>query len=116
MPINNDGSVQYGSRVINLGSASYIADNIEVTRPSTIIERTNEVGEPNGQVAIAGFVTGSATLQLASGSATIPALGAEFAESFGAGSETFFVSEVSQPESKDGEKKVNVSFRKKYNA
>lgn len=111
----NDGTVQYGSRVLTINGVDYVADNCEVTRPSKTIERTNEIDEPSGQVSYEGFVTGSATLQLATGSTVIPILGQEFSTTFGASSETFYIDSVTQPESKDAEKKVNITFRKKYN-
>jgi len=113
----NDGTVQYGSRVLTINGVDYVADNCEVTRPSKTIERTNEIGEPSGQVSYEGFVTGSATLQLATGSTAIPVQGLEFSTTWVAsiGPETFYIDSVTQPESKDAEKKVNVTFRKKYN-
>ena len=113
----NDGTVQYGSRVLSINSVSYVADNVTVNRPGKTIERTNEIDEPSGQVSYTGFVTGSATLQLASGSTVIPVQGLTFTETFVAsiGSETFYLDSVDQPEDKAGEKKVNVTFRKQYN-
>ena len=113
----NDGTIPYGSRVLSIAAVSYVADNIEVQRPSKTIERTNEIDEPSGQVSYAGFVTGTATLQLATTSTAQPAAGAEFSATFdsGIGSETFYVTDVGRSESKESEKKVNISFRKKYN-
>lgn len=111
--VYNDGSVLYGSRQITLSTAgAVIADSIEVTRPSNVIERTNYVGEPSGWVAVPGFVTGTASLQLAS---TVPVLGETFSTTFGASSETFVLVEVGQPEEKGSLKMVNVTFRKQIN-
>ncbi len=102
---------------MTIGTWTYIADQIEVNRPSKTIERTSEIDEPNGQVSYATFITGTATLQLATGSVIIPVQGSTFASTFVAsvGSETFYLSDIGQPESKDAEKKVHISFRKKYN-
>lgn len=108
----NDGTVQYGSRVVTINAVAYVADNIEITRPTNIIERTQEAGEPSGWVAVPGFPTGTATLQLASGATVIPTLGLTFSTDFGAGAETWAIVEVGQPEAKDAEKKVNITFRK----
>lgn len=117
--VSNDGSVQYGSRVLTIptsGGTAFVADNVELTRPTNIIEQTDQINEPSGQVVIAGFVTGSATVQMQA-SVDPPVLGEEFDAEFDAttGSETFIVTEVTQPETKGEEKKANISFRKKYN-
>ena len=114
--IQDDGSVQYGSRVITTvtGMETFVARNVEVTRPSTTIEVMDEAGEPDSQVTIPGFVTGTATLQL---DRDPPALGDTFTSTFdsGIGSETFYVAEYGQTEEQQGQKLVNITFRKKYN-
>lgn len=117
--VSNDGSVQYGSRTLQIPvttGTTFVADSCEVNRPTNVIEQTDEIGEPSGQVIVDGFVTGSAQLQMQA-SVDAPVLGEEFAVTWDAtiGSETFIVSSVSQPETKDGEKKCNIEFRKKYN-
>lgn len=116
MALINDGTVQYGSRVLTINSVTYIAEQIEVRRPTIIIERRSELNAPNGQVQTDDFVTGTATLQLASGATIIPDNGDTFSTTFDASSETFFLSEVGQAESQGDAKKVSISFRKKYNA
>src|SRR5262245_61490900 len=98
MPLINDGTVQYGARVLTINSVTYVDENHQATRPSTIIERRNELNEPSGQVAIADFVTGSASLQLATGATVTPPLGETFTTTFLAAAETFFISQVGQPE------------------
>ncbi len=127
----NDGTVQYGSFVLAIGTitagnpptggstANYVADNVEISRPSKTIERTNEIDEPSGQVSYAGFVTGSATVQLATSSTIAPTLGKGFSltvyDPDGDGdtdAEVFYIDSVSQPFAKDGERKVNITFRK----
>jgi hypothetical protein len=112
----NDGTVQYGSRVLTINSVAYIAENVTVSRPGITIERKSELDEPNGQVSYAGFVTGSATLQLASGSTVIPVQGLSFSTTFvtSIGSETFYLDSVDQPESQGSAKTVGISFRKTY--
>lgn len=113
----NDGTVQYGSRVLTINAVAYVADNINVNRPGKTIERTNELDEPSGQVSYSGFVTGSATIQLATSATAIPVQGLTFSTTFvtSIGSETFYIESVDQPEEKAGEKKVNINFRKQYN-
>ena len=113
----NDGTVQYGSRVLTINAVAYVADNISVNRPSKTIKRTNELGEPSGSVGVPDFVEGSATLQLATGSTVEPPAGQTFAATFDSviGAETFFVMSPGRVEQKDSEKKINITFIKKYN-
>ena len=128
----NDGTVQYGSKVLAIGtlaagnpptisaSVNYIADNISISRPSTTIVRTSEIGEPNGQVSFIGEVaTGSATVQLATGSIIPPYHGDGFTltvfDTDGDGdldAEFFYIDSVSQPYASTGETKVEITFRK----
>lgn len=129
----NDGTVQYGSKVLSIGTlatgpvinsgVSYVADNITVNRPGKTIERTNEIDEPSGQVSYKGFVTGTATLQIATGSTLIPEHGQAFILTIFDGDgtpsanviEAFYIDSVDQPYEKSGETKVNITFRKVYN-
>lgn len=98
------------------GGPTYICDNISVTRGSKTIERTTELDEPSGQVSYAAFVTGELQIQISS-SALVPLQGYEFATTFVAaiGSENFYLTDISEPEVKDAEKKVTATFRKRYN-
>src|SRR5262245_21938142 len=116
MPLSNDGTIPYGTRVLTINSVTYVAEQIEVRRPTFTIERRNQLNQPSGQVIDDDFVTGTATLQLATGSTAIPTNGQTFATTFAAAEETFIISEVGQPEEQGAEKKVTISFRKKYNA
>lgn len=115
MPANpaiNDGSVYYGSVVLTINAVTYVADDFEITYPTKIIERTNEFDEPEAQVAVPGFVTGSATLQLETSSTAVPTVGQTFTHN----AVDYFISEVGAPQSKADYCKVRISFRKKYNA
>ena len=42
----NDGSLPYGSQVLNINSVNYVAEQIDVSRPTKKIKRYNAVGEP----------------------------------------------------------------------
>lgn len=117
-PAYNDGTVQYGTRVLTINSVAYVADNISLSRPTTIIERTDNIGEPSGSVGVNKFVTFTATLQIASGSTAEPQNGQTTSPiTFDTliGAETFYVHSVNRAESKDAEKKFNATFIKKYN-
>lgn len=117
MPTYNDGSVPYGSQVVTIGGVAFVAEQINVTEPSNIIERMDELGVPSGQVIIAGFVNGTAVLQLATTSTQLPTFGATFtltrpgtpAVTYGA-----VLSEIGEAYAQTEALKVNVSFRKRY--
>jgi hypothetical protein len=113
----NDSSFAYGSRVLTIDSVAYVAENCVVNRGSKTIEQTNEIDEPTRQVSYRTFVVGSATLQLASTATVIPEQGDEFSTTWvtAIGSETFYLTDIDQPESKGDAKFVNVSWRKKLN-
>lgn len=129
----NDSTVQYGSLALSIGAltagtpptissgVTFVADNIEISRPGKTIERTNELDEPSGQVSYAGFVTGSATLQYSASTILPPNLGEGFTvtvydvdNNATNEAEFFYIDSVSQPFAKDGERKVNITFRKIY--
>lgn len=129
----NDGTVQYGARTwvvhhypesVETARGTYDCDNISINRPTKSIDRTNQLGEPTGSVGIADFVTGTATFQLASSSTAEPRNGDKIIcdgeaghnanIDSGIGDETFYITSVSRAESKDAEKKFNVSFKKAY--
>jgi hypothetical protein len=129
----NDGTVQYGSRqwIVHQPNGSterdtYMCDNITINRPTKAVDRTNQLGEPSGSVGIADFVTGSATLQLDSGTAVEPCLGDRIIcdgevgynanLDAGIGDEKFYITSVSRAEVKDGEIKINITFKKQYGA
>src|SRR6266540_2244455 len=105
MPLSNDGSIPYGSLVLTINNVTYVAEQIEVRRPTFIIERRNQLNQRSGQVIDDDFVTGTATLQLATGATAIPTNGMTFSTTFEAAAETFIVSEVGQPEEQAGKRK-----------
>lgn len=124
----NDQTIPYGSEALSIGTlvpgspatisggVSYIADNMTFETPAKTIERTNELDEPTGQVSYIGFVTGSATLQLATTSTAVPTQGQHFLSNNRTGTnEVYYIESLSQPFSKDAETKVNINFRKAYN-
>ena len=107
IPYTTTASLPYGSRVLTIDSVGYIANNFSTSQSLNVIERTTELGAPNGAVGIQQARTGSAQLQLATSSTTIPDVGDEFV----ANSVTFFLTEVSRPEEAQGFKVIDISFR-----
>lgn len=130
--VKNDGALQDGSLVLTIGSAAggtggtaYVAEAFTVNRPTRTLEQLDENGEPAKQKTRIGFVTGSATLQLASADAREPSLGWEFTvtgllQKAGTPtpadvSEVFYIDSVGSTYTNDGEKKVPITFRKIVN-
>ncbi len=125
----NDGTVRYGSRVLTITDTvgntygSYVCDSISMNRPATVIERTDQLGEPSGSVGVNKFVNGSVSgAQFASGTAKQPLNGytCTFTADPAPGTavpapETFFIRDVSVSENKDSETKFNFNLTKKYN-
>lgn len=112
----NDGGLVFGSQILTIDSVAYVAENISVDAPSAVIEQKNIYGVPSGQVIVEGFVTGTATLQLASSATVLPTIGDAFQLTTVGGTSVYFlVSQVGQSFSQDAETKVNISFRKRIN-
>ena len=113
----NDGSIPYGSPTLSINSVSYITESFEVNRPTQSIPRRNGDNEPSGNIVIADFITGTATLQKITSGTALPLLGLTFAytDDSTVGTETFYVTEVSQPRSQGDAVKFNISFQKRYN-
>lgn len=107
IPYVTTATLPYGSRTVSIDSVVYIANNFSTSQSLNVIERTTELGAPNGAVGIQTARTGSAQLQLATVSTAIPEAG----DSFSADSVTYFLTEVSKPEEAQGFKVVDISFR-----
>ena len=112
----NDGSYNYGSAILpitGLGGSllgNYVAENITVNFPSTVIEIKNQINDPAGWIGISGFVGGTSTVQVGSGQ-SLPHNGAVF----GFNGNVFALSEVGDNRTQGDIFKAAVSFRKKYN-
>jgi hypothetical protein len=123
--LKNDGSVFYGSKVLTVGVAAggvggttYVADNLDVTRATASILRTNELGEPSGRVVYKNDVdTFTCTLQLASSATIPPTIGWETTVTFDAtnGAEIWYLDKLGETFSKDGEVKCSCTFVEKLN-
>jgi len=119
MAAYNDGSVPFGSQVVTIGATAYVAENINFTEPSTIIERRDEDGDPSGQVVVAGFANGSGVLQFATTLTVVPAVGATFTLTRNGGATAatvgVVITEVGETYTQLDAKKCNVNFRRRYN-
>jgi len=111
IPYLTTATLPYGSRALALGGVTYIANSFSTSSSLQVIDRQDELGAPNGAVGIRQPITGSASLQLATSSTAIPDPGDSFAITVDAVSLTFFITERSMPESQNGFKMVDISFR-----
>ena len=111
IPYLTTSGLPYGSRVVTIASVGYIANNFSVSDPLNVIERTDELGAPNGAIGIDQVKTGSAQLQMATTSTSYPVKGAEFSAAVNGTATTFFLTEVGMPEEAAGFKVADISFR-----
>jgi hypothetical protein len=102
------------SSVLNINSVVYVAESFEVNEPSDTIERRDENNDPSGQVSTAGFVSGTALLQLDNAEKP-PVIRDTFVGVVRNANVNFYVSDVGIPESQGEAKKCNITFRKRYN-
>jgi hypothetical protein len=112
MPTNN-GNVPYGSYTVTVGGTAYVAENINPSFPTNIIERLDQLGEPSGQVFVPGFATASMTLQRPTTSSALPVAGATVSFPTGASiAGTWLVSEVGAAYEQGSDQKFQVTARK----
>lgn len=115
MAAYNDASVPFGSQVITIGLTSYVAENIAFNAGTTAIERRDANGNPQDQVLIDNFDTGTAVLQFATTLTVIPARGATFTLTrTGGATAGCILSETGEAYTQLDAKKVNISFRRRY--
>src|SRR5687767_1785857 len=120
MPALNDGSVPFGSTSITINGVAYVAENIRVNNPASVIERRDATNNPSGQATHKDFVTGSATLQLTASGTAVPQTAADsdvyvFTADLGMGSMTWFLTSVGNMYAQGDARKVDIEFRKKIN-
>ena len=116
MPSYSDGTVPFGAQVVTIGATADIAENISYTEPATVIERRDSVGNPSAQVFVAGFGSGSATLQHALTGTVVPTIGATFTLTRNDGTTIgCAVNNTSEAQAQLDHKKTNVNFRRRYN-
>jgi len=119
---NDSLSAAYGTRILSIPysgatQVSYIADSYSVTRPTTLMTRTDNANEPNAQVFISDFVTGQANLQLAAATTAVPTIGQVFYGT-NVGSlapDKMCLTEVGEVEAKADFRTCSISFRKLVN-
>ena len=111
--LKNDGTTSYGSKVLTVNVTAYVADNIELTRATGAILRTNELGEPSGRVLYKNDVDSfTCVLQFATTSTLPPVLGEACTVTFDSvnGAEAWYLDKLGVAYTKDGETKINATF------
>jgi hypothetical protein len=113
MPVVNNGTVAYGSYVITVSGVGYVAENVNPTIGSTVLERFDELNAPSGQVLIPTFETATMTLQRATATSALPTIGSLAVGGTASGIVgSWFVSESSGAYEQGSIQKVNVTVRK----
>jgi hypothetical protein len=116
MPLSifSDGTQVFGipDSPVTINSITYIAEDINITRPSNRPEIKDASGLPIGQVIIPQIETGTAKLQLASGSTAIPTIGLTMIL---ATAKTYYLTEVGRAYTQGNYAYVNISFAEKLN-
>lgn len=111
-PIVNDGTLQFGSRVLAItppagGSpVSFIADDYSVNSAGAVTKAYDEDNAPRGSVMTREFKEGSATLQFQTSAASAPALGSTFTED----AVTYYLTSVGDARVANGLGKISVQF------
>lgn len=113
LPYSTSAGLPYGSRVLSIGGVSYIANNFRVEQAGKLLERTTELGAPNGAVMIDTAYTGTAEVQLAANTTVYPNISMTFSTRVDSENANlnFFLTTVGAPESADQWKFVDIQFR-----
>ncbi len=120
-----DNAVPFGSRTEDFKRGgtggpttvgTYVLESISLSRPSKIIERPNQIGQPNGWVAVNTFQHGTAVVQIPTGEAEFLKIGDWFQDTFDGtdanpAAETWVVVEATQPYGMNDYYKQNVTLR-----
>lgn len=116
-----DNQVPFGSRTellmrAGVSQGTYIFENINLKRPSKVIERPDEIGEPNGFVAVRGFQTGTAVVQIPTADSEFPRVGDYIEDTFSTGAvERWVVTDVDEVYEMNSYYKTNISLRLSIN-
>lgn len=106
-------SVTFIFRGVSAATASVILESVEVSEPTTEINRQNALGAPNGFVLISEPRTATATAQLATTAVTYIAVGdtTAFIPPGATTAVTFVVTQVGNAEGNREVKKQSVTLR-----
>lgn len=97
------------STTVSINSVTYIIEEITITLPGEIRARTDGDGKATEQWGVSGVATGTALLQLATGTTAIPSRWQTFTYDYGT-STSWVITEVEAPATKLEDRKVRISF------
>jgi hypothetical protein len=107
----NPSTVGYGTPILAINSVNYVVETITVNKPAKKVTRNTELGAPSDILLIRDWQTGSATVQLATGTTATPNPGDTFVANIDrTGNTNFVVTDVSLPQSQDEIHKVSFDF------
>lgn len=117
MAITSDGTQAFGleDSPVTINSVTYILESATYTQTSTRADVNSSDGEPLGSTVIPGRIEGSATLQLATATTAVPAIGQTFTIASGRNDGTYVLTDVGESQSQGEYVKVNISFYKQLN-
>lgn len=127
----NDNAVQYGSITADIKKnalggpyttaaatavGTFVLENVTLNRPSKVVERSNEVGAPNGWAAQNAQVGGSCVVQMGAAGTNWPRNGNWFEHTFDTeiGVERFVLLDCGQPFEQQGYYKVNATLKRAH--
>lgn len=118
MATYNDGTLPFGSQTLQIPGTTgdtFVAESITFDEPEQWFPQYDEVGAPSGGVSTDDHRTGTATLQIPTGTPALPDRGDQFGLTIDGSTIQCWVSSVSIPEEHQGLKKVSITFREKLN-
>lgn len=111
----SDQSIPFGTEAITLSNGTtYHCESFDFPRNSQKIRRYDSDGTPGGSYYEEDHSEGTMTLQLGTTSTAYPTQYLTFSRTISSqyGSETFVITDISTPESNQGDKKVTCTFSK----
>lgn len=113
LTIFSDGTQVFGvpDSPVTINSITYIAEDLTVTQPSTVVEIKDGDGIVIGQTIIPGPKTVTGKLQLAASSTAVPTVGLTMT----LGGDTYYLTEVGEATSQGQYASVNFSAKQKIN-
>src|SRR3954469_19128595 len=108
-----DGTHAFGipDSPVTINSVTYIAEDINITSPTTVVEIKDPNGIPTGKVIIPETINGTAKLQLATAATVMPPLG----QTFTIQGATMYVTEVGAAYTQGQYVYANITFMRKIN-
>jgi hypothetical protein len=108
-----DGTQAFGipASPLTINAVTYIAEDINLANPTTIVDIKDANGIPSGQNILQGKITGTCKLQLATAATPPPPKGTVFTL-FGA---SYYVTDVGSAYTQGGYTYYNMSFVQKIN-